>query len=94
MTNTGTRPVLETVQVYVSDTVTSASWADQELKAFRQVAIDPGASVPVALELPVSACTVVDADGRRVVEPGAFELRVGPSSRAEDQLRAPFTVSG
>ncbi len=63
VTNTGTRPVLETVQVYVSDTVTSASWADQELKTFRQVAIDPGASVSVALEVPVSACTVVDADG-------------------------------
>ena len=86
--------MLETLQVYVSDTITSASWADQELKTFRQVAIDPGASESVALELPVSACTVVDADGSRVVEPGAFELRVGSSSRAEDQLRASFTVGG
>ena len=94
LTNTGSRPVLETVQAYVSDTVTSASWADQELKALRQVAIDPGASDSVALEVPVSACSVVDADGCRVVEPGAFELRVGRSSRPEDQLVATFTVVG
>ena len=48
----------------------------------------------MALEVPVSACSVVDADGCRVVEPGAFELRVGRSSRPEDQLVATFTVVG
>lgn len=90
--NTGARPVRETVQVYVSDTVTSASWADRELKAFTSVELEPGESRTVPLELPVSACTVVDAHARRVVEPGAFELLVGPSSRTEDLLRAPFTV--
>ncbi len=37
LTNTGLRPALETVQVYVSDLVTSATWAEKELKAFRQV---------------------------------------------------------
>ncbi len=30
LTNTGTRPALETVQVYLRDVVTSASWADRE----------------------------------------------------------------
>jgi beta-glucosidase len=41
LTNTGRRPTRETVQAYVSDLVTSATWAEQELKAFRQVIIDP-----------------------------------------------------
>ncbi|MFS0698637.1 glycoside hydrolase family 3 N-terminal domain-containing protein [Cellulomonas sp. 179-A 4D5 NHS] len=90
--NTGSRPVRETVQVYVSDTVTSASWADRELKTFTQVELAPGETRAVALELPVRDCTIVDAHGRRVVEPGAFELLVGPSSRVEDLLRASFTV--
>nr|WP_241744231.1 glycoside hydrolase family 3 N-terminal domain-containing protein [Cellulosimicrobium arenosum] len=90
--NTGARPARETVQVYVSDLVTSVTWADQEIKAYRQVDVAAGGSVTVDLELPVADCTLVDAAGRRVVEPGDFELRVGPSSRAEALLRARFTV--
>jgi beta-glucosidase len=90
--NTGTRPARETVQAYVSDRVTSVSWADKELKAFRQVDVAPGESVRVAIEVPVADCTIVDAGGRRVVEPGEFELLVGPSSRDEQLLRAPFEV--
>lgn len=92
LTNTGSRPARETVQVYVSDSVTSVSWADKELKAYRQVDVAPGQSVEVDLDLPVADCTIVDREGRRVVEPGAFELRVGRSSREADLLRAPFTV--
>ncbi|MFI9487252.1 glycoside hydrolase family 3 N-terminal domain-containing protein [Promicromonospora sp. NPDC052451] len=92
LTNTGTRPVRETVQVYVSDSVTSVSWADKELKAYRQVDVAPGQRVVVDLALPVADCTIVDREGHRVVEPGSFELLVGRSSRDADLLRAPFTV--
>ncbi|WP_326707719.1 glycoside hydrolase family 3 N-terminal domain-containing protein [Streptomyces cyaneofuscatus] len=94
LTNSGSRPALETLQVYVSDTVTSVTWAEKELKAYEQVALAPGESRQVDLELPVAACTLVDARGRRVVEPGRFELLVGPSSRDEALLRAEFTVKG
>jgi beta-glucosidase len=92
LTNTGARPAIETVQVYVRDEVTSVSWAVRELKTYRQVTVRPGESVQVPLELPVSACTIVDARGDRVVEPGDFTLLVGPSSREEDLLAAGFTV--
>lgn len=90
--NTGTRPVRETVQAYVSDTVTSASWADKELKAFRQVDLGPGETATARLDVPVADCTIVDAQGRRVVEPGDFTLLVGPSSRDAALLRIDFTV--
>ncbi len=90
--NTGTRPVLETVQVYVRDVNTSATWADRELKAVRQVELAPGESACVAIEVPASACTIVDARGRRVVEPGEFTLLVGPSSHRADLLSATFRV--
>ena len=92
--NTGARPALETVQVYVSDTVTSVTWAEKELKGFRQVPLAPGESRVVELELAAADCTLVDAAGRRVVEPGEFALLVGPSSRDEALLRATFTVVG
>ncbi|HEX7804771.1 MAG TPA: glycoside hydrolase family 3 C-terminal domain-containing protein, partial [Cellulomonas sp.] len=90
--NTGARPTRETVQVYVHDTVTSVTWAEKELKAYRQVDLAPGQSRTVDLELPVDSCSLVDAQGRRVVEPGRFELLVGPSSRDEVLLRATFDV--
>ncbi|SDO72237.1 glycoside hydrolase family 3 N-terminal domain-containing protein [Lentzea jiangxiensis] len=90
LTNTGSRPSRETVQVYVSDAVTSVSWADKELKTFKQVDVEPGRTVKVDLELPVAACTIVDAAGNRVVEPGEFVLLVGPNSK--DLRRAEFTV--
>lgn len=94
VSNTGDRPVRETVQAYVSDTVTSVTWAEKELKAYRQVALGPGESREVVIELPVAECSLVDAAGNRIVEPGAFELLVGPSSRDEALLRAGFTVKG
>ena len=90
--NTGTRPAHEIVQVYVRDTVTSVSWADKELKAFRHVDIEPGQIVTVELSIPVADCTIVDAAGRRIVEPGEFELLVGPSSRDEALRSAAFRV--
>ncbi|RMI06973.1 beta-glucosidase [Cellulomonas triticagri] len=93
LSNTGARPARETVQLYVSDTVTSVSWADQELKAYRQVDIAPGETVDVTVDLAVADCTIVDARGDRVVEAGAFEVRVGRSSRGEDLLRAVFHVA-
>ncbi|GAA0433961.1 glycoside hydrolase family 3 N-terminal domain-containing protein [Leifsonia naganoensis] len=92
VSNTGDRPVRETVQVYVRDAVTSVSWADRELKAYRQVDLARGESARVVLTLPVADCTIVDAAAVRRVEPGAFELLVGSSSRTEDLLAAGFEV--
>lgn len=93
VTNTGARAVRETVQVYVRDSVTSVSWTDKELKAYRQVDLAPGESARVRVELPVAECTIVDAAGVRLVEAGEFELLVGPSSRDDVLLSAGFAVS-
>lgn len=93
VTNTGHRPGLETVQLYIRDLVTSVSWVDKELKAFQQIELQPGETRRVHLVLPVSQCTIVDAPGDRVVEPGEFEVLIGHSSRTEDLLAASFTVT-
>ncbi len=81
------------LQAYVRDAVTSASWADKELKAYRHVDLAPGAEETVELEVPVTDCTIVDATGARIVEPGAFELLIGSSSRDEDLRSVSFTVA-
>ncbi len=90
--NTGSRPAVETVQAYVSDLLTSATWAEEELKAFTQAQLAPGEQRRVAVEIPVHRCSMVDRHGRRVVEPGEFELRVGPNARDARQLARRFRV--
>ncbi|MFC7363361.1 glycoside hydrolase family 3 N-terminal domain-containing protein [Nocardioides astragali] len=92
LTNTGTRPSRETVQAYVSDLTTSVTWAEQELKGFTQVDLAAGETIDVEVEIPASRCSLVTSDGRRVVEPGEFELRVGPSSRSAHQQVARFRI--
>lgn len=94
VTNTGDRAGRETVQAYVSDLVTSATWVNKELKAYAQVDLKPGQSETVTLQIPVAACSIVNAASERVVEPGEFELQVGSSSRDGDLLKAKFVVKG
>ncbi|NEG90392.1 glycoside hydrolase family 3 N-terminal domain-containing protein [Bifidobacterium aerophilum] len=93
LTNTGERAGTEVVQAYVSDVVTSYSWTDRELKAFRRVTLEPGQSATVTFDIPVSDCTIVDPDARRIVEPGDFELLIGHSSRRDDLKTVTFAVA-
>lgn len=85
--NTGPRDGVEVSQVYVRDEVTSATWVQRELKAFRRLELKAGERRTVEVELPADAFSIVNAAGDRVVEEGAFTLIVGPSSREGDCLR-------
>ncbi|XHR27870.1 MAG: glycoside hydrolase family 3 N-terminal domain-containing protein [Chthoniobacteraceae bacterium] len=88
VTNTGKRTGDEIVQVYVSDEVTSATWVDRQLKAFRRISLAPGETETVRFSLPFEAFSLVNAAGERVVEPGRFEILAGGSSRRADLLVA------
>ncbi|MFN8485928.1 MAG: glycoside hydrolase family 3 N-terminal domain-containing protein [Anaerolineae bacterium] len=90
--NVGGREGVEIVQVYVSDVVTSATWVNKALKGFARVALAPGETKTVTVELPWQSFEIVNAQGVEVVEPGEFEILVGPSSRARDLLRATVMV--
>ncbi|WP_420807017.1 glycoside hydrolase family 3 N-terminal domain-containing protein [Bifidobacterium tissieri] len=92
VTNTGDRAGVEVVQAYVSDVVTSVSWTDRELKAFRRVELEPGETKTVEFDIPVTDCSIVGSDARRFVEPGEFELLIGHSSRRDDLNSATFEV--
>ncbi|MGC9349276.1 MAG: fibronectin type III-like domain-contianing protein, partial [Anaerolineae bacterium] len=53
----------------------------QQLKGFRRVHLRRGESRTVAMPLAVRDLAFYDVDSKSwVVEPGAFEIRVGPSS--------------
>lgn len=92
LTNTGARTGTEVVQLYISDVVTSYTWACKELKDFRRVTLEPGETAHLAFDLPVSACTIVNGDAERIVEPGEFEVLIGHSSRYSDLHATIFNV--
>jgi len=92
--NEGDRAGTEIAQVYVVDEVTSVTWVNQSLVAFERVALAPGEKRTLRLLVPYERLALVDAYGRRVVEPGVFELLVGGSSQRSSLLRGSFRVEG
>jgi beta-glucosidase len=90
--NVGARAGVEIVQVYVSDVVTSVTWVNKALKGFARVSLNPGEKKTVEVELPWESFRIVNAKAEYIVEPGEFEILVGPSSRDRDLLKATLTI--
>lgn len=90
--NIGNRDGVEIVQVYVTDVVTSATWVNKALKSYSRAALSAGEKKTVEFELPFDAFEIANAEGKRVVEAGEFELLVGPSSRDRDLLKTSLRV--
>jgi beta-glucosidase len=90
--NVGPREGVEIVQVYVSDVVTSVTCVDKALKGYARVALTPGEKQTVRVELPWEAFQIVNVQAEYVVEPGEFDILVGPSSRDSDLLKTRLTV--
>ncbi len=88
--NTGTRPGIEVVQLYVRDPVASVTRPVRELKGFRRVALEPGESRAVDFELSAHSLAFPGRDMNQVVEPGRFDVWVGGS--AEASLGGSFTI--
>ena len=82
------------MQVYVVDEVTSVTWVNQALVAVERVKLEPGEKRTLRLFVPHERLSLVDAYGRRLVEPGEFELLVGGCSRRSALQRGRFRVDG
>jgi Fibronectin type III-like domain len=91
--NDGARAGVEVAQLYVRDELASAVRPVKELKAFARVALEAGKTARVTFRLPVDMLNLTNAALRRVVEPGVFELQIGPSS-AHVPLQAKVNVTG
>lgn len=92
--NTGARPGVEIVQLYIQDLYGSVTRPIKELKAFLRVDLKPGEKKRVRLETPYERLALVNRELARVVEPGEFVAMVGSSSRDQDLLKARFCVRG
>ncbi len=91
VTNVGARAGTEVVELYVRDLLASVVRPVLELKGFRKVRLEPGASTRVEFELGPKELALLDAAMRETVEPGAFEVLVGRSCR-DLRLKGLLTV--
>jgi beta-glucosidase len=80
VSNTGSRAGDEVVQLYLRDVVSSVTRPTKELRGFERVTLAPGEKKVVTFWLGPDALALVDRHMRRIVEPGRFEIMVGPSS--------------
>jgi beta-glucosidase len=80
--NTGSRAGDEVVQLYIHDQVSSVTRPIKELKGFERVTLAPGESRTVTFKLTPESLSMWDANMKRVVEPGVFDVMVGNSSES------------
>ncbi len=82
VTNTGDRAGAEVVQLYVHSLASSVHRAEQELRAFARLHLQPGETGIARLQLDRRSFAIYDvASAGWAVEAGTYELRVGASSR-------------
>jgi beta-glucosidase len=80
VTNTGKRAGDEIVQLYIRDLVSSVTRPIIELKDFKRISLQPGETKTVEFTLTPDKLWFYDLHMKRVVEPGKFDIMVGPSS--------------
>ncbi|MDR3340026.1 MAG: glycoside hydrolase family 3 C-terminal domain-containing protein [Candidatus Symbiothrix sp.] len=89
--NTGTREGDEVVQIYLRDDVSSVTTYEKTLRGFERIHLKPGEERNVVFTLSPQDLGLWNKENQFVVEPGAFSVMLGNSSR-DIQLEDHFTV--
>lgn len=90
VTNTGSRGGEEVVQLYLKDVVGSRTRPVRELKGFKKIYLEAGASAVVTFEITPESRSFFRADKQWGEEPGDFEVFAGHDSNAS--LKCGFKV--
>lgn len=89
--NTGDRPGVETVQLYLTDEVASAARPGRELKGFQRVGLQPGERKEISFAITGELLKFYDIHMNFTAEKGAFTVWIGPDSRTKNGAR--FTLA-
>ena len=81
ITNTGQRAGSEVAQLYIRDVVASISRPVKELKGFQRVMLKSGETKKVTFRLNLSDLTFTGMDDLSILEPGGYQVWVGPNSQ-------------
>jgi beta-glucosidase len=90
VTNAGGREGDEVAQLYIHQRVASVTRPVMELKAFQRVGLKPGEKKTVEFKLTPRDLQMLNREMHWVVEPGVFDIMVGPSS--SQTSRVPLEV--
>jgi beta-glucosidase len=82
VTNTGKVAGDEIVQMYIRDQASSVTRPVKELRGFERVTLQPGETKTVTFAITPDKLWFWNRDMKRVVEPGQFDILVGPNSAA------------
>jgi len=77
LTNSGKRAGDEVVQLYLSDLKASTPRPQHQLVAFDRVHLQPNEQRELEFQIDPRAFSLINSEGKRVIEPGAFELHIG-----------------
>ena len=80
VTNTGSREGDEVPQLYLHQRVASVTQPVMQLKGFERITLKPGEKRTVEFTINSAMLSILNTDMHRVVEPGIFDVMVGPSS--------------
>jgi beta-glucosidase len=80
VTNTGTREGDEVAQLYIHQKLASVTRPVMELRGFERVTLKPGEKKTVHFKITPIELQMLNRDMHWVVEPGTFDIMVGPSS--------------
>lgn len=91
ITNTGNYAGEEVVQLYLHDKVRSITPPMKELKGFKKIFLEKGASQTVTFEITTEDLKFYNNEEEFIFEPGEFEFFVGGSS--DHEFTGSFTVN-
>ncbi len=93
ISNTGERDGEEVVQLYIRDLESKEIRPLKDLRGFERVSVKAGQTIVTTITLGPDELAYYDrVAGDYVVEPGLYEVMVGPSSASEDLLKKEFLV--
>ncbi|PBC78881.1 beta-xylosidase [Streptomyces sp. TLI_235] len=91
--NSGERPGTEVVQLYLHDPVASVVQPVQRLIGYLRLPLAAGDERRITVTVPADLASFTGRGGRRIVEPGALELRLAASS-TDPRLTAAVELTG
>lgn len=92
VTNTGNYDADEIVQLYIHDVAASISRPVKELKGFQRIHLAKNESKKVIFTITPDLLKFYDYHLNYILEPGEFEVMVGPNSSNQDLQKKKFTV--
>ena len=86
VTNTGEREGDEIPQLYVHQQIASVTRPVKQLAGFQRIHLKAGEKTSVEFQVTPAALSLINVDMHQVVEPGLFDIMVGPSSAKTETI--------